>query len=289
LTSNEYRIYLDKQSVLFKDKYSISEITNGSLKQNLWAMDIRTKLLIEFEKNQKDLSSVFVKRLTTYIIFIDNAKWWIHYNLKEIDFLKLLQDHSEIDDTVLYQFSDVLKKSTDKINTSSVKTGVCEIVENNLNVIINDDDFEKIIILCDKSIKLLHCLNSAIVEPYCFIINKTGYECIINKQNVDRQGILENITSKLMRAMFFVSLIQSSNNVINHDGYLYVKDGELYCSVKSPALYKTLSRYCYREMKIINSNLQEIRNVWKKYDLCVTDEAYGYVELNLKPDCVKND
>lgn len=293
----KYRMFLNEKFKEHQVTYGFSPITNGTDSQNLWANDVRTKLLLEFEK-KKNVTHFDDKFFENFkkILNIDDFKWWIYYGKmpasKVYEFVIL--HHNDIKNAEVVDYSDVYCEPIQEIkavNTSKVNAPPAvfipspfpEVVRephqipcNEYSILINEEDSEFLHLICTHSSKLqwvLSDLNDNFVEE------KEGYSIKINSSNPDRGLLINSICTKLIDNQFSVSKkITNSSLALTDCIVLPGSNDNIRVLVKDVNLFKLLKLHGYQELIFTPQDFVKVKHMLNGFSVRMHDAVFNLIE-----------
>jgi len=246
---SQYREYLDKQIILFTDKYQLPTIT-GVGKQVQYAIDIRIKLIAAFDKHILDINEKVVKEIFAKIFSHTESRWWI--------------DHKSM------TYETMLKN----VNLS-ISSNNNNYVESN-KIIINTESEDSIIIKYPKDDKI-----SLILERYNFSYYENSWRYDISINDTKRVGIIESLSLSLLQKGYTIQIIAKTPPKIIHDGYIDIINNKLCAIVRTESVYRAFSNIGMRRIWIDDKDITTVKDILKKYDVECSDDVIKYMEEHI--------
>lgn len=241
----QYRDYLDKQIILLTDKYQLP-IISGVGNQVQYAIDIRIKLIVMFDKHRSEIDDKIVKDIFTNIFSHTESRWWI--------------DHKSM------TYESMLK---------SVKYPVPCNDKNHIiydKIIINTESDDYIFINYPKDDHI-----SLILMRYEFSFCEGLWKYNISINHARRVGVIESLSLSLLQKGYIIQIVAKDPPKIIHDGYVCIINNKLCGIARTEPVYRAFSNIGMRRVWIDDEDIASLKDIFGKYDVECGDDAIKYM------------
>ena len=286
-----FRKKLDALIELLEKEYQLPELI-GSNKQNIWAKDIRIKVVKQLEMARKNISQKHFNWIYRSLLCqFTESSWWIEQS-KDKQITKLINEMIKSSDENLTDTDEsiaipqnLLNKNYNcfKSKETSDSNFINSILSNenksknviDTSILINVTK-EKIEITCNKDTSLTNLFTN----DFDFNEIDSGYIKVISSDDMTADGQIESIAMHLLLKGKKVQLKKQIESSIKSDCDIIFDENNNLCAIcRTDSLFTAMKRIGEIKVYLNNSNINEIKELLNHYDINCDEKTKEYLKI----------
>lgn len=286
-----FRKKLDDLIELLEKEYQLPDLI-GSDNQNIWAKDIRIKVVKQLEIARKTISQKHFNWIYRSLLYqFTESSWWIEQS-KNKQITKLINDMIKSSDINLINTDESIiipqnllnknydcLKSKETSNSNFIKSLLSH--ENkpkneiDTSILINVIN-EKIEITCNKDT----VLTNFFITDFGFNETDSGYIKFISSDDMISDGQVESIAMHLLLKGKQVQLKKQTKSSVKSDcDIIFDKNNNLCAICRTDSLFTAMKRIGETKVYLNHSNINDIKELLNHYDINCDEKTKEYLKI----------